>query len=100
MFSHEKRYKIRAKVHGNGGVLLTSRLAYAPLSDLTAVAGDKFYKHHNWLILRSYYFLMGKPSDKLCLMLRHIYNHIFIGKDIPLNQQSKVIGKKCNLTLT
>ena len=39
MFSHEKGYKIRAKVHGKGGILLTSRLAYAPLLDWTAVAG-------------------------------------------------------------
>ncbi len=30
--------KIRAKVHGKGGVLLTSRLAYAPLSYWIAVA--------------------------------------------------------------
>ncbi len=36
----EKGYKIRAKVHGKGGILLTSRLAYAPLLDLTAVAGE------------------------------------------------------------
>ncbi len=39
MFSHEKRYKIGAKVHGKGGILLTSRLACAPLLDWTAVAG-------------------------------------------------------------
>ncbi len=38
-FSHEKGYKIRAKVNGNGGILLTSRLAYVPLFDWTAVAG-------------------------------------------------------------
>ncbi len=40
MFSHEKRYKISAKVHGKGGILLTSRLACAPLWDWTAVAGQ------------------------------------------------------------
>ncbi len=40
MFSHEKGYKIRAKVHGKGGILLTSILAYAPLLDWTAVAGQ------------------------------------------------------------
>ena len=39
MFSTEKGYKIRAKVHGKGGILLTSRLACAPLLDLTAVPG-------------------------------------------------------------
>ncbi len=39
MFSPEKGYKIRAKIHGKGGILLTSRLAYAPLWDWTAVAG-------------------------------------------------------------
>ncbi len=39
MFSYEKGYKIKAKIHGKGGILLTSRLAYAPLWDWTAVAG-------------------------------------------------------------
>ncbi len=44
MFSHEKRYTIRAKVHGKGGILLTSRLACAPLLDWTAVAGPEAHQ--------------------------------------------------------
>ncbi len=39
MFPHEKRYKIRVKVHEKRGILFTSRLAYAPHLDWTAVAG-------------------------------------------------------------
>ena len=42
MFSHKKRYKIRAKVHGKGGIFLTGRLACAPLLDWTAVAGPAY----------------------------------------------------------
>ncbi len=32
-------HKIRAKVHGKGGIFSTSRLAYVPLLDWTAVTG-------------------------------------------------------------
>ena len=39
MFSREKGYKIRAKVHGKGGNFFTSRLAWLPLLELIAVTG-------------------------------------------------------------
>ncbi len=39
MFSHEKGYKIRVKIHGKGGggIFYTSRLVYAPLLDSQGV---------------------------------------------------------------
>ncbi len=39
MFSCKKGYKIRAKVHGKGGIFSTRRLAYVPLLDWIAVTG-------------------------------------------------------------
>ncbi len=39
MFSREKGYKIRAKVHGKGGIFVTSRRAWLPLLKLIAVTG-------------------------------------------------------------
>ncbi len=38
-FSSKKGYKIRGKVHGKGGIFCTSRLAWAPLLNQTAVPG-------------------------------------------------------------
>ncbi len=38
-FSSKKGYKIRGEVHGKGGNILTSRLAWAPLLNQTAVPG-------------------------------------------------------------
>ncbi len=37
MVSREKGYKIRAKVHGKGGIFFTSRRAWLPLLKLIAV---------------------------------------------------------------
>ncbi len=39
MFSLKNAYKIRAKVHGKGGIFSTGRLAYVPLLDWTVVTG-------------------------------------------------------------
>ena len=41
MFSRKMGYKIIAKVHGKGGIFSTSRLAYVPLLDWTAVTGKE-----------------------------------------------------------
>ncbi len=48
MFSRKKGYKIRVKIHGKGGIFSTSRLAYVPLLDWTAVTGDIVKRSPKW----------------------------------------------------
>ncbi len=48
--SGKKGYKIRAEVHGKGGILSTSRLAYVPLLDWTSVTRCVIYHVYVWYL--------------------------------------------------